>query len=64
MRQGEGGREGVTEVTEANQRRELHGMGGCEGRVAAWVVVRAGAREEVRVAAVAMVRAVEDTGGV
>ena len=58
------GREGVTEVTEAIQRRERHGMGGYEGRVAAWVVVRAGAREEVRVAAVAMVRAVEDTGGV
>ena len=46
-------REIATEVTEANQRRERHGMGGSEGRVAAWVVVaRAGARAEVRVVAV------------
>jgi len=61
----------VTEVTEANQPsyqpRERHGMGGSEGRVAAWVVVRAGTRAEVRVvavkAAVAMVRSVEETEG-
>ena len=45
-------REIATEVIEVKQRKERDGMGGSEGRVAARVVVRAGARAEVRVVAV------------
>ena len=48
-------RETATEVIEANQRRERHGMGGSEGRMAAWVVARAVARAAVVAAEVCLV---------